>query len=64
MPSLGIPTWKYGHEPSNVFATWQAKFFSNAVREDGLIQIANCGIIYTPGNLTNFGFLYFDINVI
>lgn len=21
-PSLGIPTWRYGHEPSNRFATW------------------------------------------
>ncbi len=22
MPSLGVPTWRYGHEPSNRFATW------------------------------------------
>lgn len=48
-PSLGIPTWKYGHEPPNIFATFHAKYFSNAIREDGLIQICNCGIIYTPG---------------
>jgi len=34
-PSLGIPTWKYGHEPPNLFATYQAKMFSNAVREVG-----------------------------
>eukprot|EP00611_Tribonema_gayanum_P026002 TRINITY_DN6079_c0_g1_i1.p1 TRINITY_DN6079_c0_g1~~TRINITY_DN6079_c0_g1_i1.p1 ORF type:complete len:537 (-),score=134.76 TRINITY_DN6079_c0_g1_i1:253-1755(-) len=49
-PSLGVPTYVYGHEPSNVFCTWQAKMFSNAIREDGLIQIANGGIIYTPGS--------------
>eukprot|EP01104_Vermistella_antarctica_P016870 TRINITY_DN5857_c0_g1_i1.p1 TRINITY_DN5857_c0_g1~~TRINITY_DN5857_c0_g1_i1.p1 ORF type:complete len:440 (+),score=65.30 TRINITY_DN5857_c0_g1_i1:77-1396(+) len=50
MPSLGIPTWRYGHEPSNIFATFHAKMFSNAVREDGLIAVANGGIIYTPGS--------------
>eukprot|EP00475_Leptophrys_vorax_P022299 TRINITY_DN3035_c0_g1_i1.p1 TRINITY_DN3035_c0_g1~~TRINITY_DN3035_c0_g1_i1.p1 ORF type:complete len:340 (+),score=95.66 TRINITY_DN3035_c0_g1_i1:368-1387(+) len=49
-PSLGIPTWKYGHEPPNMFATWQAKMFSNAVREDGLIAIGNAGVIFTPGS--------------
>lgn len=50
MPSLGVPTFHYGHEPPNRFATWQAKFFSNAIREAGLIAIANGGIIYCPGN--------------
>ncbi|KAL6047148.1 Rossmann fold nucleotide-binding protein [Balamuthia mandrillaris] len=50
MPSLGIPTWRYGHEPSNVFATFQAKMFSNAIREDGIIAVANGGIIFTPGS--------------
>eukprot|EP00808_Paulinella_micropora_P015301 g68922.t1 len=50
MPSLGIPTWQYGHEPPNFFATYQAKLFSNAVREDGIIHIANMGVIYAPGN--------------
>jgi predicted Rossmann-fold nucleotide-binding protein len=49
-PSLGIPTWKYGHEPSNTFASFHAKFFSNAIREDALIQIVNIAIIYTPGS--------------
>lgn len=47
--SIGVPTWHYGHEPSNRFATWQAKFFHNAIREAGLIRIANCGIIFSPG---------------
>ena len=30
---LGIPTWHYGHEPTNVFATAIAKYFRNALRE-------------------------------
>lgn len=48
-PSIGIPTYLYGHEPSNLFATWHAKMFSDAVREDGLIRICNGGIVYTNG---------------
>lgn len=35
MPSIGIPTFRYTQEPPNAFATWHAKFFSNALREDG-----------------------------
>ena len=50
MPSLAIPTWRYGHEPSNRFATYYAKFFSNAQREDILIDMACGGIIYFPGS--------------
>lgn len=50
MPSLGVPTYKYGHEPSNRFATWQAKFFSNALREADLLDICSGGIIYTRGS--------------
>lgn len=49
-PSLAIPTWKYGHEPTNMFGTWICKLFSNAIREDGLLDISNAGIIYTPGS--------------
>jgi len=47
--SLGIPTWHFGHEPPTPFATHIAKYFENSVREDGLLTIANAGIIYTPG---------------
>lgn len=47
--SLGIPTWHYGHEPPTPFATHIAKYFENSVREDGLLTIADAGIIYTPG---------------
>jgi predicted Rossmann-fold nucleotide-binding protein len=48
--SLGIPTWHYGHEPPNPFATHIAKYFANSVREEGLITIAQGGIIYAPGS--------------
>ena len=48
-PSLGIPTWFYGHEPPNVFATHIAKYFSNAIREDTLLARCRGGIIFLPG---------------
>ncbi|WBQ08621.1 LOG family protein [Kribbella sp. CA-293567] len=46
---VSIPTWFYGHEPPNVFATAIAKYFSNALREDVLLSRARGGIIYLPG---------------
>jgi predicted Rossmann-fold nucleotide-binding protein len=48
--SLAIPTWFYGHEPSNQFSTHVAKYFSNGLREDGLLAIARYGVIYAPGS--------------
>jgi predicted Rossmann-fold nucleotide-binding protein len=48
--SLAIPTWFYGHEPSNLFATYIAKYFSNSIREDTLLAIAMYGIVYSPGS--------------
>lgn len=48
--SLAIPTWFYGHEPSNVFATHIAKYFSNSIREDNLLAICLHGIIFAPGS--------------
>ena len=48
--SLAIPTWFYGHEPPAPFATHIAKYFANSIREDGLLQIANYGIVFAPGN--------------
>ena len=47
--SLGVPTWFYGHEPPNVFAEGIAKYFSNAVREDGLLARSNAGVLVMPG---------------
>ena len=47
--SLSIPTWFYGHEPTNVFATEIAKYFSNALREDTLLHHCAGGVVYLPG---------------
>jgi predicted Rossmann-fold nucleotide-binding protein len=47
--SLAIPTWFYGHEPPTPFATHIAKYFYNALREDGLLAVADAGVIYAPG---------------
>ncbi|KAA1426255.1 LOG family protein [Nocardioides antri] len=48
-PTLGVPTWHYGHEPSNVFATVIAKYYRNAQREAILLQICDAGIVFLPG---------------
>ena len=48
--SLGIPTWFYGHEPPTPFASHIAKYFSNSVREEGLITLAVGGIVFAPGS--------------
>jgi predicted Rossmann-fold nucleotide-binding protein len=48
-PSLGIPTWHYGHEPPNPFATAVAKYFRNATREAILLQVCDAGIVFLPG---------------
>jgi predicted Rossmann-fold nucleotide-binding protein len=47
--SVGIPTWFYGHEPPNAFAQHIAKYFVNAVREDGLLARSNSGVVFLPG---------------
>lgn len=48
--SLAVPTWFYGHEPTNLFATHIAKYFSNSIREDGLLAVSLFGVIYAPGS--------------
>ncbi len=48
-PTLGVPTWHYGHEPPNLLATVIAKYFRNAQREAILLQICDAGIVFLPG---------------
>ena len=48
--SVGIPTWFYGHEPPNVFGQAIAKYFSNALREDGLLARCTHGVVVLPGS--------------
>ncbi|WP_427016535.1 LOG family protein [Pseudarthrobacter sp. P1] len=47
--NLGIPTWFYGHEPPNSFATHIAKFFANSIREAMLLERCGGGIVFLPG---------------
>ncbi len=47
--TLGVPTWFYGHEPPNAFASPIAKYFTNAIREDVLLRICRGGIVFLPG---------------
>ena len=49
-PSLAVPTWFYGHEPTNQFATHIAKYFANSIREDGLLALATRGVVFAPGS--------------
>ncbi|MBT8492461.1 MAG: hypothetical protein KJO07_05340 [Deltaproteobacteria bacterium] len=58
--SLGIPTWFYGHEPPNLFATHIAKYFSNSLREDGLLAIAKHGVVYSPGSAGTIQEVFMD----
>lgn len=48
--SLGIPTWFYGFEPTNLFATDIAKYFDNDIREGILMSIAKGGAVFAPGS--------------
>ena len=47
--SVGIPTWFYGHEPPNVFCDGIGKYFSNAIREDGLLSRTTAGLVVLEG---------------
>lgn len=58
--SLAVPTWFYGHEPSNLFATHVAKYFANSLREDGLLAIATYGIVYAPGSAGTIQEVFMD----
>lgn len=59
--SLAIPTWFYGHEPTNQFALHIAKYFSNSLREDGLLAIAKHGVIYAPGSAGTVQEVFMDV---
>lgn len=58
--NLSVPTWFYGHEPSNPFATHVAKYFSNSEREDGLLAIALGGIVFVRGGPGTFQEVFQD----
>ena len=58
--SLAVPTWFYGHEPSNMFASHIAKYFANSVREDGLLAIATHGVVFAPGSAGTIQEVFMD----
>src|SRR5438105_2866918 len=42
--SPGVPTWVYPDEPVNLFSSHIAKYFSNSMREEGLLAIGSHGV--------------------
>ncbi|KAH9253956.1 hypothetical protein BASA81_008080 [Batrachochytrium salamandrivorans] len=52
--SLGVPTWVYGHEPSNLFSTQLCKCFNNALREEFLTKECNHTVYFFPGSMGTF----------
>jgi predicted Rossmann-fold nucleotide-binding protein len=48
--SLAIPTWAYSDEPTGQFSSSIGKYFSNSIREDGLLAIAADGVVFAPGS--------------
>jgi len=47
--SLAIPTWVIAGEPISQFASHIAKYFSNSIREDGMLAVATAGVVFAPG---------------
>jgi hypothetical protein len=58
--SLAIPTWFYAGEPVGQFASHIAKYFANSIREDGLLAIAVCGVVFAPGRAGTIQELFQD----
>ena len=58
--NLAVPTWFYGWEPTNLFADRVAKFFSNSLREDGLLSMCVGGVVYAPGGLGTVQEIFMD----
>jgi predicted Rossmann-fold nucleotide-binding protein len=60
-PSLAVPTWFYGHEPTNLFGSHVAKYFSNGLREDTLLAIAKGGVVFAPGKAGTWQEIFMDL---
>ena len=56
-----MATWRYDGEPISQFATDIAKLFQNAVREDGLLSIADAGIAYFEGGFGTLQEIFQDL---
>lgn len=58
--SVGIPTWFYGHEPPNQFASVIAKYFANPLREATLLERCQGGIVYLAGSAGTVSEVFMD----
>jgi hypothetical protein len=58
--NLAVPTWFYGFEPVNLFASHIAKYFANSIREDGLLAICLHGIVFAPGSAGTVQEIFMD----
>jgi predicted Rossmann-fold nucleotide-binding protein len=47
--SLAISAWVIAGEPISQFASHIAKYFSNSIREDGMLAVATAGIVFAAG---------------
>jgi hypothetical protein len=59
--SLAIPTWAYSDEPTGQFSSAIGKYFSNSIREDGLLAIAAWGVIFAPGSSSTLQEVFQDV---
>ena len=59
--SLAIPTWAYADEPTGQFSSGIGKYFSNSIREDGLLAIAAWGVIFAPGSAGTLQEVFQDV---
>lgn len=59
--SLAIPTWSYSDEPTGQFSSGIGKYFSNSIREDGLLAIAAWGVIFAPGSAGTLQEVFQDV---
>ena len=58
--NLSVPTWFYGFEPVNLFASHIAKYFANSIREDGLLAICLHGVVFAPGSAGTVQEIFMD----
>lgn len=58
--NVSVPTWFYGFEPVNLFASHIAKYFANSIREDGLLAICLHGIVFAPGSAGTVQEIFMD----
>lgn len=59
--SLAVPTWFYGHEPTNLFCDHVAKYFANGLREDVLLAVARGGVVFAPGSAGTLQEIFMDL---